>query len=207
MALNQIVIADGSDYRRMWQIKSAVFAREPRFVYFFPDETSRHRQVERLMDLVLRARQPVSRVYTTAPEIRGSAWWFTPQVSPVIDLRQNIRFGFWKSPFLFGAKTFAKMLICNAHVNRLYRREITTPHWVLEALSVDPDWRGKGLGRSLLQPVFDRADRDGLPCFVVTHNLRNISFYRHLGFDLVHERPVPMTGLVCYGLRRKPAKE
>ena len=43
-------------------------------------------------------------------------------------------------------------------------------------LGTDPLVQGKGVGGQLLQPALDRADADGVPCYLETQKERNLSF-------------------------------
>ncbi|KXS09756.1 hypothetical protein M427DRAFT_38397 [Gonapodya prolifera JEL478] len=49
--------------------------------------------------------------------------------------------------------------------------------------------QGAGLGNKVLADLLDRADKDGLPCFLTSSSAKNLSFYRRLGFE---EREVIM---------------
>lgn len=58
---------------------------------------------------------------------------------------------------------------------------------------VDPDFRGKGLARQLLQACIDHAwDLDGVRCVVLGVNVRNetaIALYRSMGFIVIGTDP------------------
>jgi predicted N-acetyltransferase YhbS len=60
-------------------------------------------------------------------------------------------------------------------------------HWNLNTLSVSPEAQGKGIGSALIQPGLERADADGLGCFLETQRRRNIPFYRRFGFEETDE--------------------
>jgi ribosomal protein S18 acetylase RimI-like enzyme len=80
---------------------------------------------------------------------------------------------------------------------------VSGPHWYLALLGVRPDRKGQGLARVVLGPVFERADRDRLACYLETHDQVNVGIYRRLGFEVVGEsEPVP--GLRNWGMRRDP---
>ena len=61
-------------------------------------------------------------------------------------------------------------------------------------LGVDPLFQGRGLGGAIVQPVVERADSEGLPCYLETSKERNLAFYRKHGFDVVHEGTMPGGG-------------
>lgn len=64
-------------------------------------------------------------------------------------------------------------------------------HWYLAFVGVEPSRQGQGLGRRLLDPVLEQADRDGRPCYLETPFPDTRAFYRKLGFaDTAEVRPV-----------------
>ena len=61
-----------------------------------------------------------------------------------------------------------------------------TPHWYLELIAVGKEWMGKGAARTLIKWGLDRADADGLPCFLeATPNARPV--YEKYRFRVVGE--------------------
>ncbi len=70
------------------------------------------------------------------------------------------------------------------------RRHPREPHLYLEHLGVEPALQGRGLGSSLLEVLSDRANREGLACFLETANPRNLPLYRRFGFEVVAEEAI-----------------
>ncbi len=99
-----------------------------------------------------------------------------------------MRQGYWQGPFRFG-RHFSKMLAFGAQEGRLLAPYRQT-HWVLDVIAADPKAQRIGVGGALMQPIFERAQREGRPCFVLTHNPRNVRFYEKYGFRLVIDEPV-----------------
>jgi ribosomal protein S18 acetylase RimI-like enzyme len=64
-------------------------------------------------------------------------------------------------------------------------------HWYLQLLATHPDWQRQGLGAALMASMFERADAEGLACFLETETLVNVAYYRRHGFDVVAEFDVP----------------
>lgn len=61
------------------------------------------------------------------------------------------------------------------------------PHWYLAVLGVDPSHQSRGLGRSLLDNVHERADGEALPCYLETQKPENLAYYRRFGYEVVDE--------------------
>lgn len=58
------------------------------------------------------------------------------------------------------------------------------PHWYLFFIGVEPSAQRKGVGRTLLAPVLQRADHEGTLCYLETPFPATHEFYRRLGFEL-----------------------
>ncbi len=58
------------------------------------------------------------------------------------------------------------------------------PHWYLQLLATHPDWQRQGLAAALMNVVFERAETDGLPCWLETETVENVAYYRHHGFEV-----------------------
>ena len=57
--------------------------------------------------------------------------------------------------------------------------------WYLVVLSVRPEHQRQGLGTRLVEPIFERADRDGATCRLETSDPANVAFYERFGFEVV----------------------
>lgn len=85
----------------------------------------------------------------------------------------------------------------------LRRTHVRGPHWFLLVVGVRPDRQRQGLLRQVLQPVFEAADRDRLPCLLDTMTETNVGIYRRLGFEVFGEAEA--LGCPIWGMRREPA--
>jgi ribosomal protein S18 acetylase RimI-like enzyme len=78
-------------------------------------------------------------------------------------------------------------------------RHVPGPHWYIALIGVRPGAQRRGLGRAVLRPVFDAAERDGVPVYLETRAEANVAIYRRLGFELVGHGD--LGGLFCWELR------
>jgi GNAT superfamily N-acetyltransferase len=60
----------------------------------------------------------------------------------------------------------------------------TEPHWYLPLIGVHPLHCGCGLGASLLQHRLRQCDRERLPAYLWSLNVRNVPLYRRHGFEI-----------------------
>jgi ribosomal protein S18 acetylase RimI-like enzyme len=57
------------------------------------------------------------------------------------------------------------------------------PHMYLFTIGTRKAARGQGLGKKLIRPVLDAADRTALPCYLENSNPANTGFYMSHGFE------------------------
>jgi ribosomal protein S18 acetylase RimI-like enzyme len=75
----------------------------------------------------------------------------------------------------------------------IQRRHPQRPHhWYLSLLGTDPDVQGHGLGSTVLQPVLEKCDRDGIGAYLESSQERNLDFYARHGFCLTGELCLPL---------------
>ncbi len=113
----------------------------------------------------------------------GVALWIPPHAKP--GLWAYVRHGLCLVPFRLGWCNFTRAVRVHLDVLRRQRDEISEPHWVLDVLGVAPAFQRRGFGGALLEHVFRLADAGGHPCYVITHNVKNIAFYEGHGFRLI----------------------
>lgn len=67
-------------------------------------------------------------------------------------------------------------------LSRLEQAHPTEPHYYLEFLGTRRGQQGNGGGTSVLQPMLDRCDAEGVPAYLESSNARNVPFYARHGF-------------------------
>lgn len=65
------------------------------------------------------------------------------------------------------------------------------PHYYLSLLGIHPDYRGRGLGMSLLAENLTEMDAEGIPSYLESSNPGNNSRYERLGYVQVGEFSTP----------------
>jgi GNAT superfamily N-acetyltransferase len=78
--------------------------------------------------------------------------------------------------------------------------------WYLSIVAVDPAVQGQGVGRKLLEPTLEEADRAGVTCYLETFSQRNLPFYQRLGFAAAARFAEPTTGAE-YTVMVRPPRE
>lgn len=97
-----------------------------------------------------------------------------------------------------------------ADLDRSHRLEVAfrshhppQPHVYVGLLATHPDWQRQGLGRQVLAPALEHADRHRVGTLLDTGTPQNVAFYRGLGFEVWAEHRVP-DGPVAWAMWRSP---
>ena len=80
------------------------------------------------------------------------------------------------------------------------------PHWLLDAIGVDPRRQGEGIGGAMVAWGVTRADRDGVPAVLETGRERTVRFYERFGFRVIEQADAPDGGPTVWFMRREPAE-
>jgi GNAT superfamily N-acetyltransferase len=64
-------------------------------------------------------------------------------------------------------------------------------HWYLNVVSTLPSRQSQGLGATVLRPVLERCDAEGIPAYLESSNRRNVSLYLRHGFVETGEIQLP----------------
>lgn len=80
----------------------------------------------------------------------------------------------------------------------------TGPAWFLATIGVDPGRQGRGLGRAVVLPGVEAAERAGTPAFLETSDERNVRFYQGLGFEVTADYALPDGGPHTWAMTREP---
>lgn len=175
------------------------------FGFYFPDPVRRSRYLPWYLKNVLRCALRYGEAWTTS-ETYGVLFALPPGHTS-LSIREYVRNGFLLTPLLLGLHCYRQSMQCKSFVGRTQRELMRSrPHYYLWGLAVDPSQQGKGVGATLMRPLLTRADSEGMPIYLETHEERNVSYYKKHGFDLIHEVSIPKHNVPLWCMQRKPAR-
>lgn len=174
-----------SAHRAAAAMITRAFAHDPLSCYVFPDGASRARVMEWVHLRWLRVVEPLGGTFTTE-DGHGVAVWWPPGGREDITLWRIVRAGLLWTPLRAGFRYTRRMKQAYAD-HEEHARAFRSAHWYLDVLAVEPACQGKGAGAALIRHVTRQADRDRLPCYVATHNPRNVPYYERFGFRTMRE--------------------
>jgi ribosomal protein S18 acetylase RimI-like enzyme len=185
-------------------VLSRSHADYPSFRHLFPEQARRARALQAMFTGVARDAARLGSAYAAVDDdaVLGVAIWLAPGRFPWSAWRQ-LRGATWMLAVWRAApSSFRAFMKTGGNSARIHP---TYPHWYLETMGVDPAAQRKGLGRRLLEPVLEIADRDQLDCYLETADHENVEYYARHGFvvensslELVPDGPVQVA------MRRRP---
>ncbi|MBV6622867.1 MAG: GNAT family N-acetyltransferase [Rivularia sp. (in: Bacteria)] len=197
----EILVLEEKQIHQATETLVNAFSKDPIIEYILPEADNRKDKVSHnLWEATLRYAQPFNHIYTT-PEIKGIAAWIPPGKYP-LNLLQILQAGFYKTPFLLGLKALKKFLPIFTLFDKYHEQDMHQPHWYLFALGVSSACQSQGIGKSLIQPILERADEQNLPCYLETSTEKAVRFYQKNGFKILRAEEQPVK---FWTMKRKPA--
>ena len=199
-----IEIFSGNRLRRIHlaEILSSAFVEDPFYTFVFPDAERRTRLLPWLFNKLINYANHYGLVLVDS-EYHGISIWLGPKHTRLLPLGV-LRDGLFLFPFKVSHLELKRSIMLAQVSNQLHRQAVSTPHFYLEAVGVEPLRQGKGLGRALVQAGLFRADELNVPCYLEPHNPTNLGFYVSLGFNIVGSKQAFPSAPQVWGLLRTP---
>jgi len=178
------------------------FAEYELFRHYFHDERERRAAADTFAFISLSLCLKYGEVYTSSEKLEGVAAWLPPGMSP-FGIRQIIRSVPISTLVRFGRQGASRMRAYGRFVDNLHRKLVPYPHWYLQIIGVDPAYQGLGFSSRLLRPMLARIDRERMPCFLETNDVKNVAIYRRFGFEVVSEDKLPGTEVTSFAMLKK----
>jgi GNAT superfamily N-acetyltransferase len=193
---------DKQQFNPVADMLGRAFHDYPVMEYAVPPDGPRRRAVRSLYSSLLRYSLRYGETYTT-PGLEGVTCWLPPS-EPFPRFWRMARSGMLALPFTFGWRGFKRLQGADHVAEVLHHTHAPGPHWYLWVIGVDPPRQRTGVAGRLMQPVFEKADREQHRCYLETHNPSNVAVYQRYGFRVASETPVPGHPLTVWGMIRSP---
>jgi len=199
--LNNLVRLNKAQVKPAAEVLSRAFKNYPLLRYYFPDELQRHKMASYFVSVPVYYGLRYGEVYATSTGLEGIAVWLPSENCPMAvwkvlrSVPLSVLFG-------FGRYGGSKMRRMGAYTDETHKRLVSCPHWFLQVVGVDPRYKGQGHASRLLKPILSRIDREGLPCYLETHDEYNVAIYKHLGFAVIEKSTIPGAKLTNWAMLR-----
>jgi len=170
------------------------FWDNPAHTLIYPDPHTRFENLRLLMEKNLNAQFAVGNSFAKKSKdgrIIAMGFWHPPK-SLKANLFQLIRFGFLSLPIRQGIQPFKRILNTSKQIedNRNMALE-GRESWYLNNMVVAANYRGKGIGGSLMREQLSAiVDPTNQPASLTTQKPENVRFYQSLGFEIRDETPI-----------------
>ena len=180
------------------------FLDDPMWSCILPDREVRAEALRPMWAALIAFSRVYGEVFTTR-DGEGAACWIAPEnVKMTVWMMLRTRFALPRSIMRLPKEERRRFFGMLGFIDRLHKELMPERHWHLWLLGVAPEVQGQGIGRALLLPILERADAEGIPCYLETQTETNVAFYRKSGFDVIAERSEPVCNLPIWFLRRDP---
>jgi GNAT superfamily N-acetyltransferase len=179
-----VVVLDRGQERDAADAMAAGHANYPSFRSLFPEDKQRRNVLRTFFAATVRDAIPFGSALAVpaGKRIDAVGVWLPPLAFPWTPARKLRAVPAFMRIMAAAPRAFPRFMRLGANVEAAHRDE---PHWYLVVLSVRPEQQRRGLGTALLEPILDRADRDGVPCRAETSDPANVDYYRQFGFEVV----------------------
>ncbi len=185
------------------EVCARAFFDYPMFTFIYPDRARRERYLASHFDVMVNYGLQYGQLYTS-PECSGVSCWLPPESIDMTLFRIIRAGGLSVIPRIGLIRSFTHNIKHENYLAKVQKEIMPGPHFYLWAIAVDPDLQGMGIGKALMKPGLDQADKQNVPIYLETHDEKNIIYYEKFGFELVREERLPGFDLKFWCMARSP---
>jgi ribosomal protein S18 acetylase RimI-like enzyme len=175
-----------ADLSPLTRALALAFLDDPVACWACPSAKARLHMLERFYAVRLRQLLREDEVWTD-PERSAAALWAPPE-----RWRATLRDDLALVRGMLAPRTLRRLPLVVHGMTAIERRHPPSPpHWYLAILGTAPEAQGRGLGSSVLAPVLERCDEDGVGAYLESSKEQNIAFYARCGFRVTRELRLP----------------
>jgi ribosomal protein S18 acetylase RimI-like enzyme len=190
--------ATSEDVPALARMLARAFFDDPVAMWSCRPDHLRPKVLERFNTARMRHLLGDSEVWTT-PELASAALWAPPKRWKTTP-RQDLGL----ARIMLHPRLIARGPLIGYGLLGLERKHPPAPpHWYLAVLGTDPPAQGQGLGSTVLSPVLQQCDADGVGAYLESSKERNIDFYARHGFRVTAELRLPR-GPKMWAMWREP---
>jgi GNAT superfamily N-acetyltransferase len=188
-----------ADVPKAAEVIADAFATDPFWAWLFPG-ADRRLVVRSWVRQLHVAYLPKGHSYVDE-DVSGAALWAPPE-SWRLSRSQELRL----APSYLRLLGPRRMRTASRAFSVIARGHPDEPHWYLSVLGVSPSRQRSGTGRSLIEPMLERADRERMPASLETFKADNVPYYERFGFEVTLEDDVPNGGPHMWAMVRRPSE-
>ncbi|HVV38643.1 MAG TPA: GNAT family N-acetyltransferase [Acidimicrobiales bacterium] len=181
--MSEVRKATMADIDRLSTALASAFDDDPVFEFLFPQKNRAKTYKAFFGRELAKHYLPHDEAWTTSDR-NGAALWAPP--------------GRWRQSNLDTIKSLPSFIrILGASLPRAFRALLEVEnahppgeHYYLAVLGTEQAAQGKGVGTSVLAPVLEKCDEQGIGAYLESSKEKNIPFYNRHGFEVMRELPL-----------------
>ncbi len=185
------------------KVFTEAFMDYPLFSYMVEDPSARPRIYPHFFRLMVKHTIRFGWAYATSENMEGLALWLPGERSD-ISLWSNLTSGGIDLLLAAGLRIAYRSMVFSEFASKLHHEVIDRPHIYLFQIGVKKMHRGKGYAGKLMRPMMARADREGQPIFLETHDESYLPVYRHYQFETIRHEKIPGSNVNHWAMIRTP---
>ena len=201
--MNIPVRLDKSQAKPAVEVLARAFQDDPLFVYLFPDASQRIMKSSHFFRRMVRYGLLYGEVYATSPEMEGVII-LLPSENAEMSPWRMLRAGMLLMMSKLSLSEMRRFMRFAEYAMAMNRRLAPFRHQHLAFMGVEPELQGRGYASTLLKTILARINEERLPCYMETHNQKNMPLYEHYGFEVVEEGTIPGTVTGHWAMLRQP---
>lgn len=140
-------------------------------------------------------------IYSDSPDCKAWILWVPPGCKG-ISVKNFILSGGLRMTMKLPLSSLGRIMHYEDYSSSVRMKVTGGDEWYLYNLVVSPQFHGQSLVRRLLEPMLEFCARTDRPVYLETHSEKNVAMYRHFGFDVVNDDPLPGTEMVHWGMAK-----
>ena len=167
------------------KVLGQAFFQDPFMNYLFPNSKTREQQITKLFFPVVKCSLLYGNIEITT-DGKGILMWISGEYVP-LKFSQVVRSGLIWTPFAIGLSACKRLQAHSTVCEHTLKEKAPNGFAYIWVVGVHPNYTGLGLGKQIIQSALEKMRNQGhSTCLVITENSKNVGFYEHLGFELIH---------------------
>lgn len=138
-------------------------------------------------------------IYSDSPDCNAWLLWIPPGCKGV-SVINFIRYGGIRMALKLGFPALKRIMHYEDYSASVRLNATGGREWYWYNLVVKPEAQGQHLVGKLLRPMLDYCAQNGRSAYLETHSEKNVGIYRHFGFEVVSDGPIPGTDVTHWGM-------
>ncbi len=132
----------------------------------------------------------------------GAAMWLPPGVAHKAPFHWRVLVLIWKMLLASGPASMKRGMLVDQMFAKYHEQYASEPHFYLHAIGAAYNNQGRGIGSALLKAGLEVCDKQDMPAYLESSNVKNNVLYERYGFKVVDEETLPDGGPTVWFMKR-----